>query len=135
MTAEKFSVQAKTEIVRYNHLSSTQMGLDLGPETITLFTTYLRKARTIVWNGPLGYYEWAKFAMATKEIGRCLGHLTATSIVGGGETADALHKFRMEHNVTHVSTGGGASLAFLSGQELPALKALEENWKKWRKKV
>ena len=134
VAVEKFSVTAKTELVAYNHLSSTQMGLDLGPETIKLFTTYLRKARTIVWNGPLGYYEWAKFALATKEIGRCLGHLTATSIVGGGETADALHKFRMEHNVTHVSTGGGASLAFLSGQELPALKALEENWKKWKKK-
>ncbi len=135
VAADYFSAQAKTEIVKYNHLSSTQMGLDVGPETIKLFTMYLRKAKTIVWNGPLGYYEWAKFATATKKIGRVLGHLTATSIVGGGETADALHKFRLEHNVTHVSTGGGASLAFLSGEELPALKALEENWKKWRKKI
>ena len=135
VAANHFSAQAKTEIVAYNHLSSTQMGLDVGPETIKLFIMYLRKARTIVWNGPLGYYEWAKFATATKEIGRGLGHLTATSIVGGGETADALHKFHLEHNVTHLSTGGGASLAFLSGQELPALKALEENWKKWRRRV
>ncbi len=135
VAADHFSAQAKTEIVRYNHLSSTQMGLDVGPETIKLFTTYLRKARTIVWNGPLGYYEWAKFATATKEIGRVLGHLTATSIVGGGETADALHKFRLEHNITHISTGGGASLAFLSGEELPALKALEANYIKWRKKI
>lgn len=135
VTAESFSAQAKTEMVAYNHLSSTQIGLDVGPATIKLFKMYLRKAKTIVWNGPLGYYEWAPFATATKEIGRCLGHLTATSIVGGGETADALHKFRLEHKVTHVSTGGGASLAFLSGQELPALKALEENWKKWKRKI
>lgn len=135
MVAESFSAQAKTKVVAYNHLSSTQIGLDVGPETIKLFTAYMRKAKTIVWNGPLGYYEWAKFATSTKEIGRYLGHLTATSIAGGGETTDALHKFRLEHNVTHVSTGGGASLAFLSGQELPALKALEENWKKWRGKI
>lgn len=135
VAAENFSLQAKTEVVAYNHLTSTQLGLDLGPKTITWFKSYLRKAKTIVWNGPLGYYEWAKYALATKGIGRYLGHLTATSIVGGGETADALRKFRLEHNVTYVSTGGGASLAFLSGQELPALKALEENWKRWRKKI
>ncbi len=135
VAAENFFLPAKTEVVAYNHLTSTQLGLDLGPETVQLFKSYLRKAKTIVWNGPLGYYEWAKYATATKEIGRYLGHLTATSIVGGGETADALHKFRLEHKATHVSTGGGASLAFLSGQELPALKALEENWKKWKRKT
>lgn len=135
VVADRFSPQAHRKIVAYNRIGVQEMGLDIGPETIALFKTYLRKARTIVWNGPLGYYEWAHFATATKEIGSFLGHLTATSIVGGGETADALHKFHLEHNVTHVSTGGGASLAFLSGQELPALKALEENWKKWRKKV
>ena len=135
VVADRFSPQAHRKIVAYNRIGVQEMGLDIGPETIALFKTYLRKARTIVWNGPLGYYEWAHFATATKEIGSFLGHLTATSIVGGGETADALHKFHLEHNVTHVSTGGGASLAFLSGQELPAFKALEENWKKWRKKV
>ncbi len=135
VAADNFSLRAKAEVVAYNHFSSTQMGLDLGPETIILFKAYLRQAKTIVWNGPLGYYEWAKYATATKDIGRYLGHLTATSIVGGGETADALHKFRLEHCATHVSTGGGASLAFLSGQKLPALKALEENWRKWQRKI
>ena len=135
VVAESFSMKAKTEIVPANKIQLQQIALDLGPATIGLFKSHLRQALTIVWNGPLGYYEWSQFATATREIGSYLGHLTATSIVGGGETADALHKFRLEHCVTHLSTGGGAALAFLSGKELPALKALEENWKEWRKKI
>lgn len=135
MVTENFSVKAHGVVAPYNQIKSQQMGLDLGPETIKLYKMYLRKARTIVWNGPLGYYEWAQFATATKETGSFLRHVTATSIVGGGETADAIYKFHLEHGITHVSTGGGASLAFLSGQELPALKALEDNWRKWKNKI
>jgi len=132
VVVEKFSSRAPCKVVRFNQINNTQMGLDLGPATIKLFEQYLRKAQTIVWNGPLGYYEWANFALATKEIGRYIGKLTAISICGGGETADALHNFYLDHHFTHVSTGGGAALEFLSGIKLPGLVALEENEQKFR---
>jgi 3-phosphoglycerate kinase len=123
--AEKLAPNAKATITK--HILPHQIGLDLGPESVKLFQSYLRKAHTIVWNGPLGYYEWAKFASSTKAIGRFLGKLTATTICGGGETSDAIRKFHLQHELTHVSTGGGATLNFLSGEELPALKALINN--------
>ncbi len=134
VAAADFSPHAQTEIVKYNHLQDQQTALDLGPETVSLFKQYLRKAHTIVWNGPLGYFEWAKFAHSTKEIGRFLGKLTATAICGGGETVEAVRKFRLEHYFTHVSTGGGAALMFLSGQELPGITALENNYQKFKRK-
>ena len=111
------------------------MALDIGPSTIELFKQYLRKAHTIVWNGPLGYYEWAAFAMGTKEIGRFIGKLTAVSICGGGETANAIYKFNLQHTITHVSTGGGASLTYLAGKPLPAVEALKENYRKWKRRI
>ncbi len=132
VVTESFSPTAKTKIVKYNQLQNNQIGLDLGPKTIALFKKHLYQARTIVWNGPLGYYEWAAFSTATKEIGRFIGSLTATSIAGGGETADALHKFHLDHQLTHVSSGGGAALEFLAGKKLPGLTALEQNHKQFR---
>ncbi len=132
--AENVSSRATPVIVPFNRIGAQQIALDIGPETIDLFRRYLRRAQTIVWNGPLGYFEWAAFAKGTKEIGRAIGKLTAISIVGGGETAEAVHKFRLEHNFTHISTGGGASLAFLAGEKLPGLIALEKSYKKYRKK-
>jgi len=135
VVTKKFSMSAKTDVVDYNGIKIDEMALDLGTKTIDLFKHYLKKAHTIVWNGPLGYFEWAKFAVATKEIGRFLGKLTATSICGGGETAEAIKKFHLEHNVTHLSTGGGAALAYLSGEKLPGLIALGKNYKKFRLKI
>lgn len=133
--AESISPTAKPSIVAYNQLTSRQIGLDLGPQTIELFKHYLRKAHTIIWNGPLGYFELAKFATATKEIGRFLGKLTATIICGGGETSEALRKFHLDHNITHLSTGGGTTLEFLSGKKLPGIVALEENYEKFKGKI
>jgi len=135
VVCEDFSARAPTQIVPFNQVAPQQIALDLGPQTIKLFKQYLRKARTIIWNGPLGYFEWAQFANATKEIGRALGNLTATSIVGGGETVSAIRKFHLEHNITHLSTGGGASLEFLAGKKLPGIVALEENYKKFVRKI
>ena len=135
VVADSFSQRAKTRIVRYNQITNHDIGLDVGPATIELFKHYLRKAHTIVWNGPLGYFEWAQFAAATKEIGRFLGQLTATTICGGGETAEAITKFHLEHKITHLSTGGGATLDFLSGKTLPGIWALEKNYTKYRKKT
>ncbi len=135
IAAVDFSPRAKTDIVPFNQIQHNQVALDLGPKTINLFKQYLRKAHTIVWNGPLGYFEWAKFAHSTKEIGRFLGKLTATAICGGGETVEAVRKFHLEHYFTHVSTGGGAALTFLSGQEFPGITALEKNYKMFKGKV
>ena len=135
VVADAFSSTAKTHIVLANTIKSDQIGLDIGPATIALFEKYVRQAKTIVWNGPLGYYEWVSFATGTKALGKFIGTLDATSIAGGGETTEALEKFHLEHNFTHVSTGGGAALEFLSGEKLPGIAALETNWRKWRGKV
>ncbi len=134
--AESFSPRAKVSLVDYNHLQPHQVGLDLGPKTVALFIRYLSSAKTVVWNGPLGYIEWTKFAVSTKEIGRFLGKLEhAVTIAGGGETAEALIKYHLHHHLTHVSTGGGAALEFLAGKELPALESLENNYKRFRKRL
>lgn len=134
--AESFSPRAKVSTIEYNQIQPHQVGLDLGPKTVVLFRQYLSSAKTVVWNGPLGYIEWAKFAYATKEIARFLGKLEhAVTIAGGGETAEALIKFHLHHNLTHVSTGGGAALEFLAEGDLPALQCLEENYRKFRKKI
>ncbi len=134
--AESFSPRAKVSTVAYNQIDTHQVALDLGPKTVALFCKYLASAKTVVWNGPLGYVEWAKFAFATKEIARFLGKLENTvTIAGGGETAEVLIKFHLHHNLTHVSTGGGAALEFLAEGNLPALQCLERNYKKFRKKA
>ncbi|MBI4981376.1 phosphoglycerate kinase, partial [Candidatus Woesearchaeota archaeon] len=131
VVADKFNIRAKTSIVKHNQIKNSQIALDIGPETIYLFQQYLIPAKLIVWNGPLGYFEWAQFAKGTVEIARFLGKLNALKLAGGGETAAAIHKFGAEHNFTHLSTGGGASLQFLSGKKLPGIEALEENWKEF----
>lgn len=129
VVTDKFSSQSKASVVGCDEIGNHQIGLDLGPETIKLFKMYLRKALTIVWNGPLGYFEWAKYANSTKEIGRYIGKLSAHSICGGGETAEAIRKFHLTDKFTHVSTGGGAALTLLSGKKLVAVEALEDNFK------
>ncbi len=123
LAADKFSSSATAQRVRYYQLQGL-MGLDIGTETIETFKQYLRKGHTIVWNGPVGYFEWARFAAGTRELARFMGKLTAYSVAGGGETAEALEKFHCLHNFSHVSTGGGAAVAFLSGKRLPGLEVL-----------
>lgn len=133
LAAKSPSPQAATTAVKYNQIKDTQIGLDIGPETIKLFQRQLRQAQTIVWNGPLGYFELAPFSIGTREIGRFISKLTATTICGGGETVEAIRKFHLQDKITHLSTGGGATLAFLSGQKLPAITALEKNYSKFRR--
>ncbi len=130
---EKVAPREPSQIVTYNNITNSQTALDIGPETIKLFKMHLRKAQTIVWNGPLGYFEWAQYAAGTREIARAMAKLTATTICGGGETAEAIHKFHLAHHFTHVSTGGGAALEFLAGKQLPGIVALEQNYKKYKK--
>ncbi len=103
------------------------MGLDIGPKTRELFTDEISEARNIVWNGPMGVFEVEPFAAGTKKIARAVAeNSAATSIVGGGDTVSAVHKAGVEDRITHISTGGGASLEFLEGKELPGVKALTD---------
>ena len=132
VVAERLSPQAKTEIVDYNRIKPQQIALDLGPKTTALFRKKLAKAKTIVWNGPLGYFEWAKFAGATKDLGRALKNIKAVKIAGGGETAEAINKFQLAKSFSHLSTGGGAALTFLSGKKMPGIIALEKNYKRFK---
>ncbi len=129
VAADDFSLTAKSRIVSVSEISTTAFGLDIGPQTVELFKRYLQKAKTIVWNGPLGYFEWEKYSRGTKEIGRYITTLPATSIVGGGETAQAMHKFHLDLRLTHVSTGGGAAIEFLTGKKLPGIEALAKAYR------
>ncbi len=127
--AEKFDADAECKIVDYHKIDGW-MGLDIGPNSILGFQRVLFKANTIVWNGPLGVFEFEKFARGTNEIAKYLAlQKDKTIIIGGGDTASAIEKLDLQDKFTHISTGGGASLEFLEGKVLPGIKALEENTK------
>ncbi len=132
--AEKMSPVAPASTVASNEIKTSLVPLDIGENTIKLFKNYLKKARTIVWNGPLGYFEWSKYAHGTREIGSFIGKLTAISICGGGDTAYALRQLHLDQVMTHVSTGGGAALMFLQGQKLVGITALEKNYLHFKSK-
>ena len=126
---EKFENTTTEKTVSVKQIPAGWMGLDIGPETVKLFGSELRKAKTVVWNGPMGAFEMDKFAEGTTAIARVLADITkqgATTIVGGGDSAAALVKAGMEKSVSHVSTGGGASLEFLEGKVLPGVAALTD---------
>ena len=124
--ADKFDANANTKLVDEN-IPDGWMGLDIGPKTIKLFEGKLKSARTVVWNGPLGVFEMDKFAKGTQEIAKCLAGLKgATTIIGGGDTAAAMLKFKLADKMSHISTGGGASLEYLEGRGLPGIDALQD---------
>lgn len=128
VAASAFNNDAERTTVSVNAISSGWMGLDIGPETIDAYTREIVQAGTVVWNGPMGVFEMSNFAAGTEAVARALA--TATSggtitIVGGGDSAAAIALFGLKDAVTHVSTGGGASLEFLEGKPLPGVVALE----------
>lgn len=129
VVADKFAPDAKTKIVRVNGVKGEWMGLDIGPETIDIYKNEIKKAKTILWNGPMGVAEFPAFSRGTNEMAKAIAKVTeegATSIVGGGDSISALNKTGLTSKITHVSTGGGATLEYLEGKELPALKALAD---------
>jgi len=123
---DKFDAAANTKVVGED-IPDGWMGLDIGPKTIKLFEDKLKSARTIVWNGPLGVFEMDKFAKGTEEVAKFIAGLKGvTSVIGGGDTAAAMSKFKVEDKMTHISTGGGASLEYLEGRGLPGIDALND---------
>ena len=121
--ADKFDAEAAVQFV--DEIPDGWMALDIGPKTIELFKEKLKTAKTIVWNGPVGVFEMTSFFKGTEAIAQYIATLTATSIIGGGDTASAVRKFNVVDKMSHVSTGGGASLELLEGLELPGIAALK----------
>ena len=121
---KEFKPDTESKIVSYTEIPAEWEGFDIGPETIKMFEEELRKAKTVVWNGPLGLFEFDQFAIGTNAIAKVLSEIDATTIIGGGDSAAAVKKAGLEDKMTHISTGGGASLEFLEGKKLPGIEAL-----------
>ncbi len=127
--SDEFKNDSPSRVVNINEIPSDKMGLDIGPKTIKLFRDELLSSKTIVWNGPMGVFEMDNFAKGTNAIAEALVEATekgAVTIVGGGDSAAAISKAGLDDKVSHVSTGGGASLEFLEGKTLPGVAALSE---------
>ena len=127
IVSDSIDETSKLETVSFDSIPTNMMGLDIGNETIKLFSKILSQSGTILWNGPMGVFEKKEFENGTKEIAISLSNLkdeNITTIVGGGDSASAVRKFSNIEDITHVSTGGGASLELLSGRSLPAIEAL-----------
>lgn len=125
LVVDNIDPSAKTEIVADN-IPEGKIAVDIGPKTIKLFEDKLKFAKTIVWNGPVGIFEMDNFSKGTQSLAEFIATLKTTSIIGGGDTAAAIAKFKLEEKMSHISTGGGASLEFLEGKTLPGIAALTE---------
>lgn len=129
IVATEISDSAKTEVVSIEAVPDGSIGLDIGPESVRLFKKALKDARTIIWNGPMGVFEYKPFETGTFEIARELAELTASgtkTIVSGGDTGAVIARLSLEHKFTHISTGGGATLEFLEGKNLPGVEVLTD---------
>jgi phosphoglycerate kinase len=124
IVASNISQEAKSEMVGVNNIPANKNIVDIGPQTVELFSQKIRQCRTVFWNGPMGVYEIEQFATGTKAMAELLASLKATTIVGGGSTAEIVEEMNLANKMTHVSTGGGASLKFLEGKTLPGVAVL-----------
>lgn len=126
VVADAFSADARTKIVGEKEIERDWMALDIGPKTIELFSTEISRAKTVLWNGPMGCFEMAPFAGGTMAVTRAIAQSNCVSIIGGGDSVSAVNKSGLADRMTHISTGGGASLEFLEGKELPGITALSD---------
>ncbi len=123
---KEFDKDTESKTVKYNEIPAGWEGFDIGEETIKLYKEELKNAKTIVWNGPLGLFEFDQFAIGTNEIAKTLADVDAITIIGGGDSAAAIEKAGLADKMTHISTGGGASLEFLEGKKLPGIECLQD---------
>lgn len=125
--AEKLEEDSKTRLCTPNNVPKDYYIVDIGPRTIALYEEIILNSQMVFWNGPAGFFEVEDFAFGTNELAKFMAQTTARTIVGGGDTAEAIYRMKLERNFTHVSTGGGASLKFIEDSQLPAVKALEDS--------
>ena len=126
LVADKFAAGANTKVVDLDHIPADMEGVDVGPKTLELYRETLKGVGTVVWNGPVGVFEIADFAKGTRGLAEILASSGAITIVGGGDSAAAVAQFGLAEKFTHISTGGGASLEFLEGKNLPGIEILDE---------
>jgi 3-phosphoglycerate kinase len=124
VAAAAFEPDAETQVVPYNALPEGWLGLDIGPETREAFAAEITRAQTIFWNGPMGVFEWPPFAEGTRAVAQAVAQSDAYSIVGGADSARALHELGLGDQVSWLSTGGGAALEFLEGKDLPGVAVI-----------
>ena len=124
--ADRFAADAAHEVVDADQMKAGWMGLDIGPHSVELFSQEIKTAKTVVWNGPMGVFEMPAFAGGTKAIAEVMAESSAITIIGGGDSAAAVEQAGLADKLTHVSTGGGASLEFLEGKALPGVEALND---------
>ena len=122
---KEFSKDTESKVVSYKEIPDGWEGFDIGDETIKIYVEELQKAKTVIWNGPVGLFEFDQFAVGTNGVAKALASIDATTIIGGGDSAAAVEKAGLSDKITHISTGGGASLEFLEGKKLPGIECLQ----------
>lgn len=125
VVTRELAADAEAQLVDVDAIPEDMMMADIGPKTLKGYTTAISRAHTIIWNGPVGVYEYPQFAVGTEEIARAIAASHAVSVIGGGDSAAAIQNLGLEKEITHISTGGGATLEFLEGIELPGVKSVE----------
>ena len=126
LVADKFAADAENKVVSSDQIPDDWMGLDIGPKTRELYADEVRNAGTVLWNGPMGVFEFEAFAGGTLAVAKAMAECKGTTVIGGGDSAAAVKQFGLENEISHISTGGGASLEFLEGKVLPGVDVLQD---------